>query len=169
MVTRIACWALLSVWTVASVGCDSGTEDSSASAEGVSESLEAVEEPVGLSIDEVKALNEELQCQPGEVVCDAKSVVQCTSTGAPEVLKSCAGGQTCVEGECAAIPACTKQTCEYEGAYCPDSYPPCPYGIQIGDTVENAELMDPVTKSPFNIGQHYGEEGVLVLVSANGW
>ena len=169
MVTRFACWALLAVSAVVWTGCDAGDESASGPAEGAAEALEAAEEPVSLTIDEVKALNEELQCQPGEVVCDSKSVVQCTSTGAPEVLKSCSGGQTCVEGECAAMPACTKQTCEYDGAYCPDSYPPCPYGIQVGDTVENAELMDPVTKGPFNIGQHYGEEGVLVLVSANGW
>ncbi len=67
------------------------------------------------------------------------------------------------------MPACTQAVCEYDGAYCPDDYPACPYGIQVGDIVENATLLDPVSKDSFRLGTHYKESGILVLIAANGW
>lgn len=126
-------------------------------------------ESVALSVEEIKQLNETLQCQPGEVVCDGSSVVECAGNGAPQVLKECPANQACVEGACAEMPACTKAVCEYDGAYCPDDYPACPYGIQVGDIVENATLLDPVSKDSFRLGTHYKESGILVLIAANGW
>jgi hypothetical protein len=155
------------------LGCGGADEEEAALTESGTGSVVEAEaeasERVDLTIDEVKALNESLLCNPGEVVCDDMSVVQCSSTGAPAVLKTCPSEQACVEGECADMPSCTKAVCEYDGAYCPDDYPACPYGSVVGDIVENAELLDPISKDAFSIGTHYGEEGVLVLIAANGW
>ena len=152
------------------LGCGgSGESEEGATGANAVVAESGAEERADLTIEEVKALNESLSCNPGEVVCDNMSVVQCSSTGAPTVVKECPSEQACVEGECAEKPACTKAVCEYDGAYCPADYPACPYGTQIGDIVENAELLDPISGSAFNLGTHYGEEGVLVLIAANGW
>lgn len=161
----------LAIGLLMPLGCGGGAEEEAALTEsGAGTVAEAeADERVDLTIDEVKALNESLQCNPGEVVCDDMSVVQCSSTGAPSVVKTCPSEQACVEGECAEVPSCTKAVCEYDGAYCPDDYPACPYGSVIGETVENAELLDPISGNSFSIGTHYGEEGVLVLIAANGW
>ena len=151
------------------VGCG-GAEDSSDPVEAAGTTDEITPESTGtLTVEQVQELNEALQCQPGEIACDAASVVECNGDGAPTVLKTCPPGQSCVDAACAQTPQCTKTTCEYDGAYCPDDYPACPYGIQVGDIVENARLMDPISKDEFFIGQHYGETGYLVLIAANGW
>ena len=171
-------WLLLMACVSLGCGGASDSDEDGAAGEVAGEQLtgdealasaEAGAASEALSVEEIKALNEALQCKPGEVVCDDKALVECTSTGSPEVLKTCDGAKVCVEGDCADLPSCTKGNCQYDGAYCPDTYPACPYGVAVGDIVENAMLHDPVTKNTFNIGQHYGEEGVLVLVAANGW
>ncbi len=109
-------------------------------------------------------------CEAGLVGCEGDYLVtQCNSLGTDfEVLQSCSNGNVCSGGQCISKPSCTLNFCE-DPAWCDEGYPACPYGVEVGDTMENALFIEPNANQVFDIGQHYGETGYLALVSANGW
>jgi hypothetical protein len=109
-------------------------------------------------------------CEAGIVGCEGDYLVtQCNSLGTDfEVLQSCSNGSVCSGGQCISKPSCTLNFCE-DPAWCEDDYPACPYGIQVGDIMANALFIEPNSNQVFEIGEHYGETGLMALVSANGW
>ncbi len=109
-------------------------------------------------------------CDAGSIGCEGDFLVtQCSADGTSfEVLQSCSNGKVCSGGECMSKPACTLSFCE-DPSWCDDDYPACPYGTAVGDIMANALFIEPNANQVFDIGQHYGETGLLALVSANGW
>jgi len=102
-------------------------------------------------------------CLVGLKICSTAGVFECQSDGSMLPVDGCGSGMSCNDGVCT----------EDGGSVVPSEvaldYPEGPYGYSVGDVIENAQFVDPNTGESFKVGQHYGEEGILALIAANGW
>jgi len=113
--------------------------------------------------EEHNAQNNDGGCLVGSKICSTAGVYECQADGSMLPIDDCGSSMVCSDGVCV----------EDGGSVVPSvpvlDYPEGPYGYQVGDIIENAQFVDPNTGESFKVGQHYGEEGMLALIAANGW
>ena len=110
-------------------------------------------------------------CVPGEIICHGNKVDQCNDKGnVLFTVEHCSDFEVCQGGECVQRVDCTLYSCA-DPLHCSKTYPPCPYGIGLGDIAEDAVFMDPTTKSILALSDLYNPKsaGLIALIAANGW
>ena len=110
-------------------------------------------------------------CVPGEIICHGNNVDQCNDKGdVLTIIEHCNDLEVCQGGECVDRLACSLYSCD-DPLHCPKTYPPCPYGIGLGDIAEDTVFMDPTTASALALSDLYHPKsaGLIALIAANGW
>ena len=110
-------------------------------------------------------------CVPGEIICHGSKIEQCNNKGDTLfTIEYCGNSKVCQEGECVERLACSLYSCD-DPFHCPITYPPCPYGIGLGDIAEDAVFMDPTIKGALALSDLYDpkNDGLIALIAANGW